>query len=136
MPNITLKNFEIINTFNLLKEIAQIEFDWDDAWDIKRNMKKLELEIKTFSECENDLVQKYAIKDEELNVKTDENGQPKFAPNNQDKFKKEQTELLNCSCELDLKKIKCSSIKTKLKDKGIKPSILFDLDFLIEDDIK
>jgi hypothetical protein len=130
--NLDLKNYEVLNTIELLKQLMQFEFDMDVAWDMKRNMKKLESIYKIYCELNSELIQKYAIKDENLKVKLDENGSPKFPPANKEKYTKEINTLLNCKNEIDLKQIKYSNLKEHISK--IKPSILFDLDFLIEDD--
>jgi hypothetical protein len=126
-----INNLEMLNIMELLRQLMAYEVPMDTAWNLKKNMKKLESLYKTFSEMEGELVQKYAIKDDELKVRYEENGQPKFAPANKEKFTKEQGELLRCVNEVDFLTIKYSDLR---KIDKIKSAILFDLDFMIEDD--
>lgn len=129
-----LKNYEIYNTIQNLSELMKID-DLpvkDVGWNLTKNMRKLDTSWKSFSEYEQELVKKYAIKDANSNVKYDDKGQPKFAPANEDKFKSLHTELLNCENEIEILTIKYSDIQ----DFKIKPILLFALDFMIEDDSK
>lgn len=126
-----LKNIEIINIINSINELMNEKLPTKVGWNISKNLRKLDASFKTYIECENKLVKEYAIKDDEGNVVYDENNQPKFAPNNKVSFLKEQQELFNCEDEFEFLTINLSD----LNNINIKPSVLFNLEFMITDDI-
>ncbi len=100
----------------------------------RRNIRKFESAIKTYYEFEYELLQKYALKDAEGNIKIDDNGKPTFPPASRNKYDKEIEELLNCEQTLDIQTVDLSVLCGDGKE--IKPVILLDLDFMItqEDD--
>jgi len=128
--NVVLKNYEILNNIEWLKQFMQYELPVKVGWNLTKNMKKFESAWKSFVEFESELVNKYALKDETGKIKYDDNGQPKFAPVNKDKFNKEHNDLYMCENTLDILKIKYSD----LEESKIKSSLLFDLNYMIEDD--
>jgi hypothetical protein len=127
---IVMKNYEILNKIEALRELSQLILPMKTSWNITKNIKKFEASIRTYSECEYELVKRYAIKDENGNVKFDDKGQPKFPPNNLEKYYKERQELLDCEDTLDILNIKLSD----LENVDIKPATLMNLDFMIVDD--
>jgi len=134
--NVTFTNLKWINLHETLKEFMQLEFPIDISWNLKRNMKKIQSALKLIAECENELAIKYALKDNEGNIKLDINNQPEIDPNKINEYNKEHVQLLKCENTVDIYPIKASDLKDycKRKDKDIKPSLLYDLDFMIEDD--
>jgi len=133
------KNVELLNIFNSMIEFMQIEFPIDHiGWNLKKNMKNIESALKLFGECEQELVSKYAVKDENGNIKYDDKGQPEIYPAKRKEYIKEHSELLNCKNTVNINRIKLSVLMDYCKEKGIniKPSLLFDLDFMIEDDLQ
>lgn len=126
----TFRNYEILNKLDSLKELIQISLPIKVSWNVTKNIKKFEVSMKTYIECETELVKKYASKNDDGTIRFDENKQPNFSPNNKEKFKKEQSELLLCEDTLDLLTINLSD----LDGKDIKPSTLLNLEFMIVDD--
>lgn len=134
----TFKNAELINVSNSLAEFMQIEFPIDNiGWNLKKNMNKIQSAIKLFVDYEQEIVSKYAVK-VDGKIKLKDNGQPEIYPAKQEAFVKEHTELLNCESTIDIIQIKLSVLLDHCKKKhiDIKPSLLFNLDFMIEDDIE
>lgn len=127
----TLKNYEILPIANTLAEFMQVELPVKVGWNLKKNLTHIQNSLKQVGEFENELVSKYGVKVNDQ-IKYDENGQPKIYPANVEVFNKEHTELMNCESTIDILTIKLSDIL----DKNIKPSLLFNLDFMIEDDIE
>lgn len=134
----TLRNIELMTVINSLAEFMQYEMPIDNiGWNLKRNMNKLQSAINVFGEYEKDIISKYAVKIEDQ-IQFEDNGQPKIYPAKQSEFKKEHTELLNCETTIDVYTIKLTELLTQCKKKNIdiKPSLLFNLDFMIEDDLE
>jgi hypothetical protein len=126
----TFKNIEILNIMEWTRQLMQYKLPVKVGWNLSRNMEQIERVYKSFSEFEKSLVEKYAIKDSSGIIKLEENGQPKFAPINKDKFITERNELFSCESQIKLLKIKLSD----LENYEIQSSLLFDLRFIIEDD--
>ena len=130
------KNYELISVFQSMGEFMQIGFSIDIGWQLKKNMRHLEALYKEFTEAEQELVSKYALKVDGKIQFDKESGQPKIYPANQTIFKTEHTELLNCISQVDILPIKYSELKEWCNEKGIsvKSSLLFNLEFMIIDD--
>ena len=107
----------------------QYELPVKTGWILTKNMKNFEAVLKSIAEFEQELVKKYALIDEDENIRYDENGQPKIAPANKESFSREHSELLMCENTVEIIKIKYLDIE----DCKIKSSLLFDLDFMFED---
>ena len=124
-----LKNIEVINIIDSINELMNEKLPTKASWNISKNLRKLDASFKTYIELENKLVKEYAIKDDNGEIVLDNNN-PKFAPNNKEKYLKERQELLNCEDEFEFLTINLSDFN----DINIKPSILFNLEFMIVDD--
>ena len=128
---ITLKNYELLQITSSLAEFMKIELPVKVGWNVKKNMTNIQSVFKSFVDFENDLVSKYAVKiDGKIQYKED--GQPKLYPKTETEFNEKHNELVNCESTVDILPIKLSDIL----DKNIKPSLLFNLDFMIEDDLE
>lgn len=127
--NITLKNSEVLNVAQALGAIMKVKLPVKAGWNLTKNMKKIESIIKTYSECENNLVQQYAIKDETGKVKIFEENQFKIVTENITIFNQERNDLLNCDNIIDILQIKYS----ELEGREIEPNLLFTLEFMIDD---
>ena len=133
---VTFTNLKWINLCETLEQFMQLEFPIDISWNLKRNMKKIQSALQLIGECEDELIVKYAVKDDNGNIKLDANNQPEIVPDKLIEYNKEHIQLLKCENTIDIFPIKASELKDycKRKDKDIKPSLLYDLDFMIEDD--
>jgi hypothetical protein len=128
---VTLKNYELITISQSMGEFMQLSLPVNIGWNLKKNMRKLESALKDFAEAEQELVYKYALKIDDK-VQYEDNGQPKIYPANQTIFKTNHTELLNCDNPVDILPIKLS----ELMGINVKASLLFNLEFMIDDDIE
>jgi hypothetical protein len=126
----SFKNLDILNIMSSLNELMLCKLPVKTAWILSKNRKKIDSWFKSYVECENTFVQEFALKDEHGNIRYEENNQPKFAPNNKIEFNKKQAELLNCEEILNLQEICISD----LEGIELKPSVLFNLEFMINDD--
>lgn len=132
--SILLKNIAIINAMQSINELVNLNLPIKASWNIAKNTKKIESAFNTFAECENQLIQKYAIKDENGEVKVDENNQYKIAPKLVGKFNEERSELLSCDSDIDILKVNLSDLIGDDNENKIKPSTLFNLYFMINED--
>lgn len=136
---VTLKNIEVISAFNSVGELLNLELPIKTGWNITKNVKKLESLFNTYTECQRELIKKYAIKDEKGEVRIDENNKYKIVPKFISKFNEDQSELLNCDNTIDILKIKLSDLCKEDKDgnaKELATSVLLHLGFMIEDDVE
>lgn len=132
---VTLKNIDVLNKLEALKELSQTKMPGKPSWNITKNIKKIEGLLKTYFDCEKNLIQQYAIKDENGNVKFDENNQPEFTHENFEVYKKCRQELLECEDTIDIIQIKLSDLFGDEDIKpAIKPAIFLTLDFMFIDD--
>ena len=131
--NVKLKNIEIINAIQSIGVLADLDLSITTSWNITKNTKKLESLFKTYAEYEGKIIEKYAIKDENNQVKIDKDNQYKIAPKFINIFNKERNELLNCENEVDISMIKVSDLIDEENKNKIKPAILISLYFMIED---
>jgi hypothetical protein len=128
--DVTLKNIEIVNAMQSIGELLLLEdLTTKVNWNLSKNFKKLQSSFKTFSECEQELLKKHALKNEDGSLKTDEDGEAKFAPKMKVEYFEKRSELLNCEDTIDILSIKLSDLPDKI-GKGVN---LLNLDFMIDD---
>lgn len=121
-------NIEIINAIKSLKELMQVKLsNIKVSWNIMRNYESLENVFNRYSKLESDLVDKYALKDDEGKVRFDENNLPKFPPRTE--FYEKQKELLECEETINIIQIKLSD----LENSGLSPIDLLNLKFMIDE---
>lgn len=128
---VTLSNREILNAImsNSIKELMKVSFsDIKISWDIMKNVEKLEVISNRYLKLERELINQYALKDNNGNIKADEKGNPEFPPHSE--FYTKQGELLNFNETIDIKQLKLSC----LQGSSLSPAILYDLKFMINDD--
>lgn len=130
---IKLTNIEILNAIQSIGSLTDLDLSITTSWNITKNTKKLESLFKTYAEYEGKIIEKYAIKDENNQVKIDKDNQYKIAPKFINIFNKERNELLNCENEVDISMIKVSDLIDEENKNKIKPAILISLYFMIED---
>lgn len=128
---ITLKNYEIINAVNSLKELLQLDnLSTKVNWNLSKNFKLLLNSHEIFNECEANLLNKYVLRDDENKIRQDENGNPKFSPKMHNEYLIEHNELLQCEDNVNILTIKLSDFPDNI-GRGMN---LFNLDFMIEQD--
>jgi len=129
---VTLKNYEIIGGMQSINEMLQLDdLSTKVNYNLTKNHMRLEQSIKAYTKCEQELLDKYAIKDELGKFKID-NGEPKFAPNNKTEYLLKRDELLNMEDTVEILNIKLSSLPENI-GKGNK---LRNIMFMIEDDLE
>jgi hypothetical protein len=130
---VTLKNIELIGAMQSINELLELDdLSTKVNYNLTKNYMKYEQSLKTYTKCEQELLNKYAIKDESGNFKIDENGEPKFAPNNRIEYFKKRDELLSVEDTIDILNIKISLLPEKI-GKGKK---LRNIMFMIDDDLE
>lgn len=136
---ITLKNFELLNTYLSMKELMNTKLPIKTGWNLSKNATTIERLLKTLQETEVKLIEMYAEKDDEGNALYINANQVKI----KEEFKKTHTEeykeLMDCENELDLLTIKLDDLIYTKNEKGeqvlreIEPSILHSLTQIIDD---
>ena len=69
-----LTGLQVINIFNALENLSEKEFDLDTACSIVKNSKELSIAKKVIDDRRDRLLAEYAEKDEDGNIKQEENG--------------------------------------------------------------
>jgi len=127
---VLLKNIEILNAFQAIQELTQVKLPTKVSWNISKNMKKIETAFNGYIEFETKLVKEYATKDSKGNLILDDKNQPSFDQDNKNEYIKQRSELLNLTDTISILPVKISD----LDGVDLKPTTLFSLDFMIEDD--
>ena len=102
---INVKISELLNSVDTLQKLAQKDFKAKLAWQIARLLKEAEKEIQSFNETRMNLIRKYGQKDENGELKTDENGNCQIDSEYVGTFSDELNELLNTEVEINANKI-------------------------------
>jgi hypothetical protein len=128
----TLRNIEVLNTIQSLKNILQVkDLSMKTNWNLVKNMKKLENILNMYIEREKELVNEYALKDEDLKIRFDDNKEPKFATKMKSEYLHKRDELLGCENVMDFLTVKLSSLESH----GIAGADIFNIEFMIENDL-
>ena len=126
------KNVDLINLSNSISELMSYEIDTKAGWNLGRNLRKIEPVLKDYAEFERKLLDEYAIKKEDGSFVLSANNEPEIFPNVKEEYITRHNELLNCESEIDFLFVPLSCfIEGKLKE--IKPYLLFNLDFMIDE---
>lgn len=127
-----LTNIQIINAMQSIGEMLQLEdLSTKVNYNLNKNLLTFENVLKTYNKCNKELLDKYAIKNEDGSLKIDENtNEIKFALNNKKEYITKRDELLSCDEQVDVHNIKLSSLPDNI-GKGIK---LYNIMFMIDDD--
>jgi len=127
-----LKNIQIINAMRSIEDMLQLDdLSTKVNYNLNKNLMTLENALKTYNKCNKELLDKYAIKNEDGSLKIDENtNEIKFAPNNKKEYITKRDELLECEESVSILNIKLSTLPDNI-GKGNK---LYNLMFMIEDD--
>ena len=127
---IKLKNYETISAINAMQEIMSSKLSSKVSWHLSKNFRRLNETIKDFNECEQRLLEQYAIKDSNGEIKLDERRQFNIPTEHISEFNEKRNELLNCDDAVDVHIIKLSD----LANVEVSPTTLFGLAFMIDDD--
>ena len=126
-----LKAIEILNIYDSLVKISEAEFDLNTACIIANNIKSLSATKETIDAKRNDIIAKYAEKNEQGEINSAENGEAKIVDIGN--FNVELNDLLISVVEVDLKTISKSVINDVFKDSKISPKVILSLMDILED---
>lgn len=136
---ITLKNFELLNTYLSMKELMKTKLPVKTGWNLSKNATTIERLLKTLQETEASLIDMYAEKDADGNAIYVNANNVKLKEECKKMYSEEYQELMDCENELDLLTIKLDDLIYTKNEKGeqilreIEPSILHSLSQLIDD---
>lgn len=122
-----LKVGELVNSIGALQKLSEINLKAKAAWQVVRFLTQADAEYTSYNKARMALLQKYADKDEDGNLVT-ENGTYKLSDVNLTAFNEELTELLLSEIELNVDKIKFADIE----DANFTPNELGQLTPFIE----
>ena len=101
---------DVVNATETFSKIMQQSFKGSLAFKIARLARELDKEMQTFNTERQKLVQKYAEKDEDGELKVDENGNVKFDNSKIQEINEEFNSLLNTELEINADKLPIDSI--------------------------
>ena len=124
-----IKNSVIINGVNPLKEIM----DYPDvpikvSFKLIKNAKKIDAVLESYNEANRKLLNKYVEKDENGEMKRDNDGNVQISTSCVNDYIRERNELLEVENDIDLEIIDAEELSIE----RIKPAILLALDYMIK----
>ena len=126
---ITVTLNEILNSTETFNVIMGQPFKGALAFKIARLARELNKEMETFNEQRRKLIDRYGIKDENGNLKTDENGNISVEPDKIAEFNEEFTTLLNTQIEINADKLPID----RIDDFDITPQQMLNLEMFFEE---
>ena len=124
-----MKAINIFGIYESLTTLADKDLDLNTACDIAKDIQNLSIPKQILEQKRNKLIQEYGEKDDEGNLKTNDNGSISFTENNEYECNKKIAELFDEDVDLELIKIK----KSALKDIKISPKVALGLIDFLED---
>ena len=128
---LTLSNERIVNTINTLGNLNNTQLPIKLAYAISKNINKIDIELKTYNDEKAKLINKYAEKDKEGNVISDEHGHIIIEEKHKEDWNNDISELLSIENEIDIHKIQLDDLLNA--NYNISPAELSMIDFMIED---
>ena len=107
---ITVKLEEIVNGAEALKVLANKSLKGKTAYRVSRLLRELEKEFSLFNDTRGELIKKYGEKDENGELKVNENSEYTIAPENIQAFYNEINEILGNEVEINGNKIPLAEI--------------------------
>lgn len=107
---INVKLEELVNATEGLKGLSQKSLKGRCAYTVGKILKSADAEIQSFNETRMELIKKYGEKDENGELKTEENGNVRIPAEQIEAFSKELRELLDTNVEISANKIKMDDI--------------------------
>lgn len=126
-----LSNEKILNTINILGNLNNTQLPIKLAYAISKNINKIDIELKTYNDEKVKLINKYAEKDKEGNVISDEHGHIIIEEKHKEDWNNDISELLSIENEIDIHKIQLDDLLNA--NYNISPAELSMIDFMIED---
>ena len=109
MMTVTLE--QLINSSDGFKALSQKPLKARPAYAVGKILKAVDSEIQSFNDARMKLIVKYGEKDENNELKKDENDNVHIPPEFLDNFNTELRDLLETSVELNINKIKLADIE-------------------------
>lgn len=128
---IKLSNERIVNTINVLEELSNAKLPVRVAYSIAKNINKINTELEVYNKEKAKLINKYAKKDNEGKLKTDEKGNIILIEKNIQDWNNDISELLAIENEIDIHMINLDDLLNS--NYNISPSDLSVIDFMIND---
>lgn len=107
---IKIKLSDVVNATETFNKIMQQSFKGSLAFKIARLARELDKEMQTFNTERQKIIQKYGEKDENGELKIDENGNVKFENSKIQEINEEFNSLLNTELEINADKLPMDSI--------------------------
>jgi hypothetical protein len=107
---INVKLEELVNATEGLKGLSQKQLKARCAYAVGKILKSADAEIQSFNETRMELIKKYGEKDENGELKTEENGNVRIPAEQMEAFSRELRELLDTNVEISANKIKMDDI--------------------------
>jgi len=131
MIKLKLSNEKIVNDTQMLSTISQKQLPVKVSYAIAKNISKIEAELKIYNAERQKLIEKYAEKDENGKVKS-ENGSIRIQKEFVEDWNKDIKELLAIENDIDIHKFKLSEFDGKACD--FSPSEFMAIDYMIEEE--
>ena len=126
---IEIKLNEVLNSMDTMQKLATQKFKSKTAFQIARILKKLDEEIKIFNDTRAALIQKYGERDENGELKVDDNNNCTIQKEALENFNQELSDLLNTTIEINADKINIDD----LSEGSFTPSEIIALEAFIEE---
>jgi hypothetical protein len=126
---IEVKLSNVIDSMPVMQKLTGVSFKGKTAFQVARLLRDLDNEIKIFNETRINLVRKYGMKDENGELKVDENGNCSLEPENIETFNTELNELLNTTITLNVEPINIED----LSDGSFTPTDMLALEPFIQE---
>jgi len=120
---------DIVNSIDTFQVIMQQSFKGSLAFKIARLARELNKEMETFNEQRRKIVNEYSLKDENGEVKFDENGNIQITPDRIQEFNTEFTNLLNTEVEINADKLPMDNID----DFEVSPQQMLNIEMFFEE---
>ena len=106
-----LSNEKILNTINVLGNLNNTQLPIKLAYAISKNINKIDIELKTYNDEKVKLINKYAEKDKEGKVISDEHGHIIIEEKHKEDWNNDILELLSIENEIDIHKIQLDHLQ-------------------------
>lgn len=128
---LNLSNERIVNTINVLGDLNNAKLPVKVAYAITKNINKINSDLKAYNEEKAKLIDKYAEKDKEGKLKTDEYGNVTLKEEYIQEWNRDMAELLSIENEIDIHMIHLDDLLNS--NYNISPAELAAIDFMIND---
>ena len=109
MISVTLE--QLINGSDAFKTLSQKPLKARTAYAVGKILKSVDTEMQSFNDARMELIRKYGEKDDNNELKTDEQGNVRILPEVLDSFNNELHDLLETLVELNVNKIRIDDIE-------------------------